>query len=59
MSLHGKCEDSRDRDVQSVKKEGEKFGDIVKEYTNDVCGMRHVGGQRRNRIECGLKVVWW
>ena len=31
----------------------EKFRDIVKECTNDVCGMRRVGGQRRKGSE------WW
>ena len=38
--------------VESVK-EWEKFRDIVMECTNDVCGMRHVGGQRRKGS------VWW
>ena len=33
--------------------EWEKFRDIVMECTNDVCGMRRVGGQRRKEIE------WW
>ena len=37
----------------SVEKEWEKFKDIVMECTNDVCGMRHVGGQRSNWSE------WW
>ena len=32
---------------------GEKFRDIVMECTNDVCGKRRVGGQRRKGSE------WW
>ena len=32
-------------------KEWEKFRDIVMECTNDVCGMRRVGGQRRKGSE--------
>ena len=34
-----------------VEKEWEKFGNIVKECTNDVCGVRHMGGQRRKVSE--------
>ena len=34
--------------------EWEKFRDIVMECTNDVCGMRRVGGQR-NAVNGGLK----
>ena len=30
-----------------MEKEFEKFRDIVMEYTNDVCGMSRVDGQRR------------
>ena len=41
------------REVESVERECEKFRDIVMECTNDVCGMRRVGGQRRKRSE------WW
>ena len=37
-----KCEE-----VESVQKEWEEFRDIVMECTNDKCGMRRVGGQRR------------
>ena len=33
--------------------EWEKFRDIVMECTNDVCGMRYVGRQRRKGSE------WW
>ena len=33
--------------------EREKFRDIVMECTNDVCGMRRVGGHRRKGSE------WW
>ena len=40
-------------EVESVEKEWEKFRDIVMECTNDVYGMRRVGGQRRNGSE------WW
>ena len=40
-------------EVESVEKEWEKFRDIVMECTNDVRGMRRVGGQRRNGSE------WW
>ena len=41
------------REVESVEKEREKFRDIVTECTNDVCGMRRDGGQRRKWSE------WW
>ena len=34
-----------------MENEWEKFTDIVMECTNDVCGMRRVGGQRRNGSE--------
>ena len=40
-------------EVESVEKEWEKFRDKVMEHTNDVCGMRHVGGQVRKWSE------WW
>ena len=46
-SLHEICEVWRGGEVESVE-EWEKFRDIVMECTNDVCGMRHIGGQRRN-----------
>ena len=36
-----------------MEKEWEKFRDMVMECTNDVCGMRRVGGQRRKGSE------WW
>ena len=36
-----------------MEKEWEKFRDIVLECTNDVCGMRHVGRQKRKGSE------WW
>ena len=36
-----------------MEMEWEKFRDIVMGCTNDVCGMRRVGGQRRNWCE------WW
>ena len=34
-----------------MEKEWEKFRDMVMECTNDVCGMRPVGGQRRKGSE--------
>ena len=52
-SLHGKYEVWRGGEVESVEKEWEKFREIVTECANDVCGMRRVGGQRRNGSE------WW
>ena len=36
-----------------MEREWEKFRDIVMECTNNVCGTRRVGGQRRKGIE------WW
>ena len=36
-----------------MEKEWEKFRDMVMECTNDVCGMRRVGGQRRKGS------AWW
>ena len=36
-----------------MEKDRVKFSDSVMECTNDVCGKRHVGGQRRKRSE------WW
>ena len=45
-SLRGKYEVWRGGEVESVEKKWEKFRDIVMECTNDVCGMRRVGGQR-------------
>ena len=36
-----------------MEKEWEKFRDIAMECTNDVCGMRRVGGPRKKRSE------WW
>ena len=38
-------------EVESVEKEFEKSRDIVMEWTNDVCGERRVGGQRRKESE--------
>ena len=43
----------RGGEVESVKKEWEKFRYIVMECTNEGCGMRRVGGQRRKLSE------WW
>ena len=45
-SLSGEYEVWRDGEVESVEA-WEKFRAIVMECTNDVCGMRRVGGQRR------------
>ena len=47
-SLLGQYEVWRDGEVESVENEWEKFIDIVMECANDVCGMRHVAGQRKN-----------
>ena len=33
----------------------EKFRDIVMECTNDVCDMRRVGGQKKMRVNGGMK----
>ena len=52
-SLLVKYEVCRGGEVKSVEKEWEKFRDMVIECTNDVCGMRPVGGQRRKGSE------WW
>ena len=53
LNHSGKYEVWRGGEVESVEKEWEKFRDMVMECTNDVCGMRRVGGQRRKRCE------WW
>ena len=52
-SLFGKYEVWRGGEVESVEREWEKFRDIVMECTNDVFGMRRIGGQRRKGSE------WW
>ena len=52
-SLCGKYEVWRGGEVESVEQEWEKFRDIVMECTNDICGMKRVGGQRRKGSE------WW
>ena len=36
-----------------MEKEWEKFRDMEMKCTNDLCGMRRVGGQRRKGSE------WW
>ena len=41
----------RGGEVESVEKEWEKFRDLVMECTNDICGMRRVGGKIRKRSE--------
>ena len=53
VSLRGKYEVWRGGEVKSVEKEWEKLKDMVMECTNDACGMRRVGGQRRKGSE------WW
>ena len=53
-SLRGKYEVWRGGEVESVEKEWEKFRDMAMECTNDVCGMRRVGGQRRG-VNGGMK----
>ena len=45
--------------VESVEKEWKKFRDIVMERTNDICGMRRLGGQRRKGSECWNEEVGW
>ena len=45
--MRGKYEVWRGGEVKSVEKEWEKLRDMVMECTNDICGMRRVGGQRR------------
>ena len=49
--LRGKYEVWRGEEVESVEKEWENFRDIVSKCTNDLCGMRRVGGQRRKWSE--------
>ena len=48
-----KYEVLRGGEVESVETKWEMFRDIVKECTNDVCGLRCVGGRIRNGSE------WW
>ena len=43
----------RGGEVEIVKKEWEKFRDIIMECTNNVCGMRLESGQRKNGSQ------WW
>ena len=50
-SLRGKYEVWRGEEVESVEKEREKFRDMVMKCTNDVRGMRRVGGKRRKGSE--------
>ena len=44
-----------------MEKEWEKFRNIVMECTNDVCGMRRVGGQRKRGVNGGMNkwVMRW
>ena len=57
VGLRGKYEVLRCGEVERVKKEWKKFGDIVKYTSNDVCGMRRVGELRRNWSEFWRKEV--
>ena len=52
-SLRRKYEVLRGAEVESVENEWENFRDIVKGCTNEVCGMRCVGWQKRKASE------WW
>ena len=47
----------RSGDVESVQKKWEKFRDKVKQSSNDVCGTRRVGRQRRKGSEWFNEVV--
>ena len=38
-----------------MEKEWEKFRYMVMEYTNDVCGMRRVGGSEERGVNGGMK----
>ena len=38
-----------------MEKEWEKFRDIVMECTNDIRGMRRVGGREESGVNSGLK----
>ena len=49
--MRGKYEVWRGGELESVEKEWEKFRDMGMECTNDVCGMRRVGEQRRKGSE--------
>ena len=40
-----------------MEKEREKFRDIVMECTNDLCGMRHVGGREEMGVNGRMKWV--
>ena len=53
QTLLKKYEELRGVEVESVETEWEMFRDIVKECTDEVCGVRRVGGQRNKRSE------WW
>ena len=59
-SLRGKYKILRGGDVESVEMDWEMFRDIVKDCTNDVCGVRRVGGERRKGSEWWSEEVgWW
>ena len=51
VSLRGKYEVWRGGEVESGEREWENFIDIVMECTNDVCGMKRVGRQRKKGSE--------
>ena len=45
----------QDGEVESVEKEWEKFRDMVMECSNDVCGMKRVGGSEERGGNGGMK----
>ena len=49
----------RGRDVHSLKKEWEKFGDMVKECINDVCGMNVLMDRQERGVNGGVKKLVW
>ena len=53
-SLRGQYEVWRGGEVKSVEKEWKKFRDIVMEFNNELCGMRRVGGQRKEKSIWGM-----
>ena len=53
--LRVKYEVCRGGEVESVEKEWGKFRDMEMECTNDVCGMRRVGGREERGVNGGMK----
>ena len=45
------------RDVESVETEWEMFSDIVNDCTNDICGVRREGSQKRKWRSRGMPGV--